>query len=228
MDVSAVNGLTTYSASTTSSAEDGGTLGQQEFLQLLVTQLQNQDPMNPQDGAEFASQLAQFNSVEQLIQVNSGLSDLQFSQDLMNASIANSMAASLTGKDVRALSDQIHLNSDGEAQVNFELYNSAADVEITIYTEGGAEVRKVNLANFPSGDNSWAWDGLDNNGDRLGEGTYTIEISASNGDDGVGVLTFLEGTADKVRYSSDGVYLSVNGIEVAIGDVEEVGTDLSN
>ena len=69
MDVSAINGFTGYNTST-SAAKDGSQLGQQEFLQLLVTQLQNQDPMNPQDGAEFASQLAQFNSVEQLIQVN--------------------------------------------------------------------------------------------------------------------------------------------------------------
>lgn len=221
MEVSTINGLTNYNSTT--QAKDGGTLGQQEFLQLLVTQLQNQDPMNPQDGAEFASQLAQFNSVEQLIQVNSGLSDLAYSQDLMNASIANSMAASLTGKDVRAMSDQIHLSSDGNAEVNFELFNSAQEVEITIKTAGGAEVRTVTLENYPDGDNTWKWDGLDDNGERMGEGTYTIEITAKNGDDRVGVLSFLEGFAEKVRYSSDGVYLVVNGIEVPIGDVEEVG-----
>lgn len=201
-------------------------LGQQEFLQLLVAQLQNQDPVNPMDGAQFASQLAQFNSVEQLIGVNQGLNNLAISQDLMGASLTNSMAASLTGKEVRALSDQISLSSEGNTKINYKLNDSATDVEIIIKTKSGAEVRRENLSSIPSGDNSWNWDGLDNNGQRMGEGEYTIEVVAKNADNNVGALTFLEGVANRVRYTSQGVFLSVNGIDIPIGDVEEVGSGI--
>ena len=224
MNVQALTGYNTYGTSTEGKGKSS--LGQQEFLRLLVTQLQNQDPVNPMDGAEFASQLAQFNSVEQLIQVNSGLQNLQYAQDLMGSSLTNSMAASLTGKEVRALSDQIHLSTEGDANLNFKLNDSAEEVEIIIRTEGGAEVRRETLTGTPSGDNNWSWDGMNNKGERMGEGAYTVEISAKNGDANVGVLTFLEGIANKVRYTANGVFLQVNGIDVPIGDVEEVGTGI--
>lgn len=223
MDVQAINpGLTQYN----SAAQGKSELGQQEFLQLLVAQLQNQDPVNPMDGAEFAAQLADFNSVEQLISVNEGLSQLAISQDLMGASLTNSMAASLTGKEVRALSNQIALSSEGNASVNYKLNDSASQVEIVIRTESGAEIRRETLSGISSGDNSWTWDGLDTNGERMGEGKYTVEVMAKNGDNNVGALTFLEGFASKVRYTTQGVYLSVNGIDIPIGDVEEVGTGI--
>jgi flagellar basal-body rod modification protein FlgD len=223
MDVQAINpGLTQYN----SSAQGKSELGQQEFLQLLVAQLQNQDPVNPMDGAEFAAQLADFNSVEQLISVNEGLSQLAISQDLMGASLTNSMAASLTGKEVRALSNQIALSSEGNASVNYKLNDAASQVEIVIRTESGAEIRRETLSGIPSGDNSWTWDGLDTNGERMGEGKYTVEVIAKSGDNNVGALTFLEGFASKVRYTTQGVYLSVNGIDIPIGDVEEVGTGI--
>lgn len=223
MNVQAINpGLTQYN----SVAQGKSELGQQEFLQLLVAQLQNQDPVNPMDGAEFAAQLADFNSVEQLISVNKGLSQLAISQDLMGASLTNSMAASLTGKEVRALSNEIALSSEGNASVNYKLNDSASQVEIVIRTESGAEIRRETLSGIPSGDNSWTWDGLDTNGERMGEGKYTVEVIAKNGDNNVGALTFLEGFASKVRYTTQGVYLSVNGIDIPIGDVEEVGTGI--
>jgi flagellar basal-body rod modification protein FlgD len=201
-------------------------LGQQEFLHLLVAQMRNQDPINPMDGAQFASQLAQFNSVEQLIGVNDGLKVLQSSQDMMSASLTNSMAASLTGKQVKALSNQVHLDATGDSDIQFELNNSADKVEIIVRDASGSEVRRESLNGLSSGDHSWTWDGKNTAGDRMGEGEYTIEVKAQNGDNPVGSLVFIEGIADRVRYTSEGVYLSVNDIEIPIGDVEEVGTGI--
>jgi len=82
-------------------------LGKEEFLQLLVAQLRNQDPINPMDSKEFASQLAQFNSVEQLINLNEGMQSLAQNQQITGNGLNNTMAASLTGQSLRALSDQI-------------------------------------------------------------------------------------------------------------------------
>ena len=201
-------------------------LGQQEFLHLLVAQMRNQDPINPMDGAELASQLAHFNSVEQLISVNNGLKTLQGSQDMMSASLTNSMAASLTGKQVKALSNQVHLGAEGNADIQFELNNSADAVEVIIRDASGSEIRRETMNGLSSGDHDWTWDGLNNAGDRMGEGEYTIEVKAANGDNPVGSLVFIEGIADRVRYTSEGVFLSVNDVEIPIGDVEEVGTGI--
>ena len=143
-----IQGINPALTQQTSQAQGKSSLGQQEFLQLLVAQMRNQDPVNPMDGAEFASQLAQFNSVEQLISVNDGLDQLAMSQDLMGSSLTNSMAASLTGKDIRALSDQVFLSSEGEAEINFKLNDSASDVEIIVRTASGAEVRRES---YPGG-----------------------------------------------------------------------------
>lgn len=202
-------------------------LGQQEFLQLLVAQMRNQDPINPLDGAEFASQLAQFNSVEQLISVNNGLSKLQNSQELMSSSLTNSMAASLTGKHVKALSNEVHLASGESASINFKLNNSASEVEVIVRSANGGEVRREMLQGFSSGDHSWEWDGRNNAGDRMGDGNYTVEVRASNEGSRVDSMVYTEGLVDKVRYSGSGVFLSLNNVQVPIGDVEEVGSGKS-
>ncbi len=223
MNVQGINpGLTQYNSAPQGKSE----LGQQEFMQLLVAQLQNQDPINPMDGAEFAAQLADFNSVEQLISVNNRLVNWAISQDLMGASLTNSMAASLTGKQVRALSNELALSNTGGTDIKYKLNDSATEVEIIIRTKSGAEIRKETFTGIPSGDNSWNWDGLDSNGQRMGEGEYTVEVIAKNGENSVASLTFTEGYATKVRYTSQGVYLTVNGIDIPIGDVEEVGTGI--
>ncbi|MEX0722417.1 MAG: flagellar hook capping FlgD N-terminal domain-containing protein [Gracilimonas sp.] len=225
MDINNIN------ANTASAFQKGNTvgkseMGQDQFLQLLITQMRNQDPMNPQDGAEFASQLAQFNSVEQLIDVNSGLQSLQSTQDMMSASLTNSMAATLTGKQVRAISDQVNLSAEGNSEINFNLGSAAEEVEIVIRNANGTEVRRETLNGMSSGDNNWTWDGKNDSGERLGEGKYEVEVVAKNGEESANALIYVEGIANKVRFSGDGVFLSLNGIEVPIGDVEEVGTDL--
>jgi flagellar basal-body rod modification protein FlgD len=197
-------------------------MGQQEFLQLLVAQMRNQDPINPLDSKEFAAQLAQFNSVEQLISVNSGLSTLQGSQEMMSASLTNSMAASMTGKHVKALSSEVYLAPGGQSNIQYKLNNSASEVEIVIRNESGSEVRREKLSGVAGGENQWSWDGRNDAGDRMADGNYYVEIQASNEGSKVDALTYVEGTVGKVRYTGSGVFLHVNGVNVSIGDVEEV------
>lgn len=221
MNIENINSLTSQAFNQRDS-ENKNKLGQQEFLHLLTTQMRNQDPMNPLDGTEFASQLAQFNTVEQLIGVNDELKILKSSQELMSVSMINSMATSLTGKNVKALSDQVQLAADGEANIHYELNNSAEEVEIIIRNSAGDEVRREVLSGIPSGTNSWEWDGKNGDGRSVAEGLYTVEISAKNGDNSVGSLIFTEGVAEKVRFQGDGVYIMVNGIPIPISDVQEV------
>ncbi|MDR8394250.1 hypothetical protein NC796_24085 [Aliifodinibius sp. S!AR15-10] len=222
MDISNITSQATATASQAQS-NDKKKLGQEQFLQLLVAQMRNQDPINPMDGKEFASQLAQFNSVEQLVNVNDGLKSLQKSQEMMQMGMTNSMAASLTGKEVRALSSKVHLAPGEEADINYKLNSSAEQVDIVIKDGSGTEVRRASLEGVGSGENSWTWDGKNGSGARMPDGNYTVEIQASSGDSRVKALTFTEGIAKKVRFGSNGVMLTVNNVEVPIGDVEAVG-----
>jgi len=221
MNIESINSLTSQ-AFTQRDTDNKNKLGQQEFLHLLVTQMRNQDPMNPLDGAEFAAQLAQFNTVEQLIGVNDELKMLKESHEMMSVSMVNSMATSLTGKNVKALSNQIYLSAEGASTIQYELNNSAQDVEIIIRNSSGNEVRREVLEGVPSGENSWAWDGRNDEGIDVSEGRYTVEIMAANEDSSVQSLVFTEGIAEKVRFQGDGVFIMVNNIPIPIGDVQEV------
>lgn len=199
-------------------------LGKNDFLQLLVAQMKNQDPINPMDGTQFASQLAQFNSVEQLINLNEGMNLMAESQQMMNTGLSNTMASSLAGKSIRALSDKVALQPTGDADIQFKLNNVATSSRLTIKDAAGNVVRTQDLGNLGSGDHTWTWDGRSDSGSRVPEGTYSVSIEASNGDAKVDVLTFMEGTAEKVNYSGEGVRLLVNGVYIPLGDVETVGT----
>ena len=198
-------------------------LGKQEFLQLLVAQLQNQDPINPMDSKEFASQLAQFNSVEQLINLNDGVQALAQSQQLSSSGLTNTMAASLTGKTVRALSDKVAVEAGEPSEVNFRLNNIASEVEITVFDSSGNVMRTESLENLGQGDHKWEWDGKTGDGRTVPEGIYRTVVTAKNGEQESSALTFVEGVAEKVRFSQNGAELIVNGIKIPLGDVEEIG-----
>ncbi|SMO59372.1 flagellar hook assembly protein FlgD [Fodinibius sediminis] len=198
-------------------------MGKDEFLKLLVAQMKNQDPINPMDGTKFASQLAQFNSVEQLINLNDGIQRLSKSQQMMNSGLNNTMAASLTGKSVRAMSSRVGVMQGQDTEIQFQLNGAASKTTLTITDSAGNIVRSEELGGRSSGDHSWSWDGASDSGARVPNGTYTVDIKAENPEGAVTSLSFIEGTAEKVHYTSDGVELMVNGVYVPLGDVEEIG-----
>ena len=222
MDITSINSNT---ASIQSANRNPGSdsLGKNDFLQLLVTQLRNQDPVNPMESAEFASQLAQFNSVEQLINVNDSIEALAQQQASNSTGLINTMASTLSGKSVKVQTSQFNFNGEDGMDVGINLNDSASDVEIKIFNENGDLVRTDQLSNLEAGTTTYTWDGKSNSGTQLGEGNYRAEVSAKDGNNEINATTFLEGVVDKVKFSSSGVKLLVNGIDVGLGDVEEIG-----
>nr|MBL0716726.1 hypothetical protein [Desulfobacterales bacterium] len=103
-------------------------MGKDAFLELLVTQMQYQDPLNPMDSTAFTAQLAQFSSLEQLNNVNE---NLEYSQ-LYQSSINNSQAVSFIGKDIRAIGDTISVNNGIPGSLSFKLTEQADDVLVNI------------------------------------------------------------------------------------------------
>ena len=112
-------------------------LDRDAFLSLLITQLQNQDPLNPTDSVEFTAQLAQFSSLEQLGNVNENLEQLQNFQ----ASINNSQAVALIGKEITANGNSLILASGQPAGCDFKLDGDASMVVVSIYDPTGEFVK---------------------------------------------------------------------------------------
>jgi len=221
-----INGIgQTLAGANQEAGRANGDLGKNEFLQLLVAQLQNQDPINPMEGTEFAAQLAQFNSVEQLINVNTGIAELSQAQQVMSNGLNNSLASSLAGKTVKVFGNQVSVGDNGSTDISIKLNQLASDVEILVRDANGTVVSTDNLQNLGEGEHQWSWNGKTDDGRRVPEGTYTIEVNARNGDENVSALTFTEGVVERVKFTGEGIKLLVNGVLMSLGDVEEIGIE---
>ncbi len=159
-------------------ATGGSALGKQEFLTLLVAQLQNQDPLNPQDPTEFTTQLAQFSSLEQLFDINKNLLTLAGSQDDME----QMSALSLLGKDIIAKGDKIDFNGQ-PLEIGYTLADNAKEVKIHIQDQFGRTVANIDATGTSAGNHFLAWNGTDTNGQILPPGSYRLSISALRSDE---------------------------------------------
>src|SRR4030066_1154126 len=126
MEVSGVNDI-----NSTIQTVNGKTFGKEDFMRILLKQLNYQDPLNPMDSTQFTSQLTQFSSLEQLTNINSTLDNvLAFQHSMQNASITN-----LIGRTIKASGDTTYL--ENTADVNYELSKDASSVKISIYDGAG-------------------------------------------------------------------------------------------
>lgn len=203
--------------------EQNAVLGKDDFLMLLVTQLENQDPLDPMDNTEFVAQLATFSSLEQLQNVNTGLEQVKDSMSVMN----QGQAVSYIGKNVRAAGSALQV-ADGQTDpIRFSLNEDAASVFVSIYDEMGGYVASIEHGGMSAGENELTWDGKDNNGELVDDGVYHFEIAAVNSD-GDAVLSesiSVAGMVTGVTYESGVPYLMVNDQALALNDVIEVTSE---
>ena len=201
------------------------TMGKDDFLKLLVQQLQNQDPMNPMSGTDFAAQLAQFSSVEQLTNINTNLTQSLNANATLTSSINNALAATFIGKDVRAGASTFNFNGTDKVSLGFELTNSAASGTLEIYDSGGNLIRSMNVSGG-SGDNTYQWDGKDDAGMAAPIGSYTFKVNlADSSGTAVSATPYVYGTVTGIRFKSDGTVFVIDGVEVALSNVLEILKD---
>lgn len=200
-------------------APQSSVLDKDDFLNLLITQLQNQDPLNPTDSVEFTAQLAQFSSLEQLANVNENLVELKNFQ----ASINNSQAVSLIGKNIIANGNSIQLTDEVPVACEFSLEDNAVVVVASVYDSTGEFVKELKSQNLTAGQHSLFWDGTDKSGNRVANGNYTFELSAAdvNGRK-IKASPFFNGTVDKVTFENDTSFLISGPHKIALGDVIQV------
>jgi len=194
-------------------------LGKDDFLNLLVAQLQNQDPLNPMDSTAFTSQLAEFSSLEQLANVNENLEYLTMYQ----SSINNAQAVSFIGKNIDALGSSIELESEENEDIHFELSQDSSSVFINIYDEAGSLVKYIENGPLGEGKQSVEWDCTDNSGNTLPEGIYKFEVMAADANgDKVQTATYISDSVTGVTFKNGVTYLMAGGMQIPIGDVIEV------
>jgi flagellar basal-body rod modification protein FlgD len=174
----AIQNISTASNPTqTAPAKPGGQITRDDFMKLLIAQLQNQDPLSPMDNQEFAVQLATFNSLEQLVGMNEKLETLASQQGA--ASRFNS--AALIGKQVVGKGDEVNLGGSGEAVLYYELAGNAAKVTVKVLDSTGSVVRQIEAGSQKLGAQSATWDGKNSLGQRLPAGVYRFEVAAVDG-----------------------------------------------
>ena len=213
----AATSSTTAASQTGSSALNSLSSNFSDFLQLLMTQLQNQDPISPLDTNEFTSELVQFSQVEQQVNTNSSLTQLiQLTQagEVMQGS-------QMTGKQVTLSSNQVPLQN-GQGIVQFTA-PASEPVAITISSSTGATIYNGTL-NATQGVNTWTWNGTDNSGDTLPDGAYNVAVVGTNADGSTSPLTFsVVGTATGVQSQSSGIELDVGALTVPFSAIQSVG-----
>src|SRR5690606_20919179 len=155
-------------------------MGKEDFLKLMLAQLQNQDPLNPMEGTEFASQLAEFTSLEQLINLNKAMDTSINADYFLSQSINNTLAATLIGKEVKLSGNSFQNNGAENTTLGYNLSTQASSCTIKIYNESGQLVKTIENASKNSGDNKLIWDYYDNNGNKVPEGKYTFKVEAKD------------------------------------------------
>ncbi|MGZ9097038.1 MAG: flagellar hook assembly protein FlgD [Micavibrio sp.] len=186
-----------------------------QFLTLLTTQLQNQDPLSPMDSTEFTNQLVQFSQVEQSINTNQKLDDLL---SLQLGSIS-SVALGYVGMDISYVSAEMNYNGSKPVDINYSLTSNATTVKINIYNEQGQVVRTID-APKTVGAQKITWDGKDNNGNTSPEGTYSVKIDALDKDNAaMKVSSVVSGNVRGIESQNGVVYLLVGERAVSLGSV---------
>jgi flagellar basal-body rod modification protein FlgD len=195
------------------------TVTQDDFLKLLITQLQNQDPLHPMENQEFAAQLATFNSLGQLISMNEKLGSLQNAQSLAG----QFNAASLIGKEITTNGNTVSLQNGTPTEIAYQLGSSAARVVINIQNSAGGLVRQIEAGARNAGENSLLWDGKDASGHSLVSGLYKFEIDAFDAKGNkVASTGRVQGTVTGVTLDGSEPILEVGAIQVPLSSVTNV------
>jgi len=198
-------------------------LGKNDFLNLLVTQLRYQDPMEPLKDSDFVAQLAQFSSLEQLDNINTSLGYSNELDYALSQTIANTMATTIIGKEIVAEGNVVYHSYGQDNDLHFTLGGEAATAEINIYNDSGALVRTLTVSDLDEGMNSVNWDGKDDADSSLPAGEYTFDVTATAADgSSVSVETRIVGIVDSVRYENGQGYLMIGDQRVSMGDIIQI------
>jgi flagellar basal-body rod modification protein FlgD len=204
------------------------TLGKQDFLTLLVTQMRYQDPLSPQDNTAYVAQLAQFSQLEGTQNINTSIEDLGKkitdmvgNQSNSSSAITNASATNLIGKYARVNAEDIAYVSGQSGAVTLNVHTDAGtDPVLSILDKDGAIVNVVPLKS--GAEEQVSWDGTKMDGKKAATGKYTLKVTSRDGTTQAGYAYF-ENKVNGISYTKDGVRLEINGQQIGMDQVLHVG-----
>lgn len=210
------------SGKTGDSTTGSSTLGKDSFLQLLVTQMQNQNPLDPQDNTQFVAQLAQFSSLETM-------QNLSTSVDAIGGMYQSSQAlqaSSLVGRSVIADASSTNVDTTKGMTGQAVVPSTSTVTTVKIYDSTGSVVRTLDLGQQKAGNASFTWDGKDDAGNTLATGNYSFKATGSLDGTSTGLTTYLPATVTSVTMGSAGTSMTLNladGTNIALSKVQQIG-----
>lgn len=184
----------------TSTRKSNKSLGQEDFLALMVQQLQNQDPLKPMENGEFLGQMAQFSTVNGIAEMTKSVSALTESFNSGQAL----QAASMVGRTVLTEGSTATLAQGGSLAGAVELPEATSGAVVRIYTGAGQLVRELPLGSQQAGVSNFRWDGKLANGQPAPAGTYKVSATAGSGANGTALTTYVASKVESVTLSASG------------------------
>ncbi|MFO1188012.1 MAG: flagellar hook capping FlgD N-terminal domain-containing protein [Alphaproteobacteria bacterium] len=213
--IASTSGTTSTNTSSSQTATSKLAQNFDNFLKLLTTQLQYQDPLSPMDANQFTTQLVQFTQVEQSVKMNSQIENLI---KVERASQALS-AVTFIGTDVEAKGDQISFNGTDPLTWHYNLSKSAQSVTLSIENAQGRTVKLIS-GEKAVGRHDLIWDGKDSTGKVVPSGTYTLKVSATGENRAlIDSSVTREGRVSAVSTTSDGIQLFLDDVQFSLDDV---------
>ena len=191
---------------------------QDRFLKLLVTQMKNQDPLNPLDNAQVTSQLAQISTVNGIEKLNATIETMASS---FNAG-QSLQAANMIGKDVLVPGSVLQV-AGGGGIFGVDLAQAADQVKVTIHDASGRAIRTMDLDPQAAGPLALAWDGKTADGTQAADGAYSISVSALRGDQKIDAQPLAFGSVQSISQGNEGVRLNVGTLgTVGLTDIKQI------
>jgi flagellar basal-body rod modification protein FlgD len=195
-----INAANSSSSSSTTTQSDSDS---QMFMELMIAQLQNQDPTSPADTADFMQQISNMTMVESITELTSTMTTL--SSEMMTSQAAL-QASSMVGQQAFVLTDEASLTAGGSIEGAFTLDTSASDVQISVYDSAGSLVESWSEGALATGDHSFEWNGGDN-----AAGNYSVVIQKSLSDGTTeNINSYIGHTVNSVTLGQNGIGMKVN------------------
>lgn len=195
-------------------------LGRDSFLTMLVAQLKHQDPLNPLEGTDFTAQLAQFSGLEQQFDMNDNLEQIISTLESRN----DPNLIGYIGKEISGAIDSIDVYDGHASTSGYFTLSQPTGVVASIYNSDGEIIKRMNLGQLDPGTHSLRWDGTNNDGAIVDDGTYSYTVTAMNSEGGesYAIPTTVSGEVDGVVYKGGIGYLTVGDALVNPASVVEV------
>lgn len=203
-----------------SQADEKGELGKNEFMELMIAQLKNQNPLEPQDNGDFIAQLAQFSSLEEMQKLSGNVNDVvgEF------RSTQALQASAMVGRSVLVPSQNGLLGVEGQIKGAVNVPASTSSLRVSIVNQSGETVRQMDMGPSQPGQTSFVWDGKDGNGTAMPTGTYQVIAQGSYPSGTEQLATVVSANVDSVSLGqAGGITLNLAGMgSIALSQVQQI------